>query len=97
MKIRVGASLRSSELVFGGPRTGPGGLGLPGFQLLAVQVFRSSKTLLCVPLEGNQDLPPGCTVVPDGPSLHPLPSLTSTCGHLPFGAQGGASRLKPIP
>ena len=65
----MGASLRSSELVFGGPRTGPGRLGLPGFQLLAVQVCRRAQDIaVCTPGGGTRTCPQAAPFSPDGPS-----------------------------
>ena len=65
----MGASLRSSDLVFGGPRTGPGGIGLPGFQLLAVQVCRRAQDIaVCTPGGGTRTCPQAAPFSPDGPS-----------------------------
>ena len=61
--------MRSSDLVFGGPRTGPGRLGLPGFQLLAVQVCRRAQDIaVCTPGGGTRTCPQAAPFSPDGPS-----------------------------
>ena len=89
MRIRVGASLHSSpELVFCVPRTGPGG---PSSLAVISWGFSSAQELkgfvLCVSLEGNQDLPPGGTEVP----CQPLPGLCIPS--LPQSAPVGACPL----
>ena len=59
----------------------------------------SSKILLCIFLEVNQDPVPRlhyCFLTAPPLSLHPFPSLISSCLNLPFGTQGRSWRLKSI-
>ena len=56
----------------------------------------SSKILLCIPLEANQDPAPRlyyCSLTVPPLSLHALPSLISICFNLLFGTQGRFRRL----
>ena len=58
--------------------------------------IRSSKILLCIALEVNQDPAPRlyyCSLTVPPLSLHPLPSLISICFKLLFGTQGRLWRL----
>ena len=98
----MGASLHSSpELVSRGPRTGAGGPRLWLSLVGGLVVEKSSKTLLCVSLEGVPGPGPrwhSCVLMAPPWSLHPLPSLISAFPpfpdlHLPFGAQGRAWKL----
>ena len=52
------------------------------------------------PLRRNQDPAPRlhyCFLAAPPLSLHPLPSLISSCSNLPFGSQGRSWRLESIP
>ena len=82
------------------PGIEPGSSALQADSLLpepsAKPFIGSSKILLCISLEANQDPAPRlycCSLTVPPLSLHPLPSLISICFNLFFGTQGRLWRL----
>lgn len=100
-------SLYSSNRVFSGPRTGPGGRKMektsPSSCLLpfagGLVLHKSSKTMSCVSSEEEPGPAQAAQLVLDGSSLvsASLPSLISSCLSLPLATLGRSGKQKPVP